>query len=69
MGRGTLPGTLQIRVIADQDQTEKISQLLVDFLNKHDMEVIDCTPDFSDRYDESRKKFHIVAIPAGEKHD
>lgn len=63
MGRRTLPGTIQIRVIADQDKTEEFSEKLTEFLEGEGMEVIECTPDFNDRYDESRRKFHVVAIP------
>ena len=68
MGRRTLPGTIQIRVIADQDKTEAFSEKLTSFLEGEGLEVIECTSDFADRFDEERRKFHVVAIPGGERH-
>lgn len=69
MGRRTLPGTLQIRVIVDQEKSEEISERLISFLEGQGMEVIQCTPDYVDRDDETRRKFHVVAIPGGNNHD
>ena len=63
MGRGTMPGTVQIRVIADKDQTEQLSQRLTAFLKTEGLEVIECTSDYNDRFDAERRKFHVVAIP------
>lgn len=63
MGRGTMPGTVQIRVIADKEQTEQLSQKLTAFLKDQGLEVIECTSDFTDRFDAERRKFHVVAIP------
>ena len=63
MPRTTKPGTVQIRVIADQDQTEDFSRKLCGFLKSNGMEVIDCTPDYRDYEDEGRKKFFVTAIP------
>lgn len=68
MARETMPGTVQIRVLSDAEHSEELSRDLVEFLKSRGMEVIDCTPDFVDRYDPTRRKFHIVAIPGGEKH-
>lgn len=64
MGRKTLPGTIQIRVIADAGQTEGFATELTDFLEKTGMEVIECTTDYPDKFDDTRRKFHVVAIPA-----
>ena len=65
MGRQTLPGTIQIRVIADPDKTEAFAERLTSFLEKEGMQVIECTTDYPDRFDQDRRKFHVVAIPGG----
>jgi hypothetical protein len=62
----TLPGTVQIRVITDKADAERLSQDMKSFLESRHMQVIDLTPDFPDRYDKTRVKFHVVAIPGGE---
>jgi hypothetical protein len=67
MSRQVLPGTLQIRVIADKDKTEEVSKKLITFLEGEAMEVVECTPDFADRFDDGRRKFHITAIPSKAK--
>jgi hypothetical protein len=59
---------VQIRVIADQDKTETFSERLIEFLEGEGMQIIECTPDYNDRYDASRKKFHITAIPGEAAH-
>ena len=68
MGRRTLPGTIQIRVIADHDKTEEFSKRLTSFLEGEGLQVIECTSDFVDRFDKERRKFHVVAIPGGKSH-
>ena len=70
MPRSTLPGTVQVRVIADASVTEKISVTLTKALESIDLQVIDCTTDYIDRYDPNRRKFYLIAIPTqkeGEK--
>lgn len=63
----TKPGTIQIRVIADANQTEDFSRKLSGFLRSNGLDVIECSPDFDDRFDTGRKKFHVVAIPRNRK--
>ena len=63
MAGRVLPGTLQIRVIVDSDQSEEISKKFIDFLEDQQMRVVECSPDYLDRFDADRRKFHITAIP------
>lgn len=61
--RGSIPGTVNICVIADQTDTEQLANDLSSFLVARDLSVIQCSPDYNDRFDPKRRKFHIVAIP------
>jgi hypothetical protein len=59
----TLPGTVEMRVVADGDQTEDLSRKISGFLKSNGFNVISCSADHPDRNDPMRRKFHIVAIP------
>ena len=62
--RQTLPGTIQLVIIADEEETEEIATRLSDFLETLNKEVIQITANSPDRFDPARKKFHITAIPS-----
>ena len=63
MAKSTVPGVVQLRVIADPDQYETVSGILSEAFNESGMQVIQCSRPVQDRYEEDRVKFHVVAIP------
>lgn len=62
--RQTLPGTIQLIIIADEEETEEVATRLSGLLESLDKEMIQITANSPDRFDPARKKFHITAIPA-----
>lgn len=62
-GSTTLPGTLQIRVTADKQDTEDISRKLGGFLKSSGYVVVSQSTDFQDKADQGRAIFHTVAVP------
>jgi len=58
-----LPGTLQIKVTADKQDTEGFSKKLGDFLKASGYNVVSLTTDFQDKADPGRAIFHTVAVP------
>lgn len=61
--RTTLPGTVQLRVIADEGDTERLAEVLHKALEEAEFSVITTTVDAEDRFDSTRRKFHIIAVP------
>jgi hypothetical protein len=66
-GSSTLPGTLQIRVTADKQDTEDFSQKLGGFLKSSGYVVVSQSTDFQDKADQARAIFHTVAVPRVDK--
>ena len=66
--RYTTPGTVQVRILTDIEDTDKIAALIACALKDADYNVIDCSGEFPDRMDpDHRRKVHITAIPAAER--
>ncbi len=63
MGRNILPGTIQIRVSIDGGESDSFSTDLCNWLSSMGKKVIECTPDYSDKFDPARKKFFVTALP------
>jgi len=63
MEGSALPGTVELRVIADDDKTESFSIKLAGFLKSNGYEVISRSSDSPDRNDPRRMKFFVTAIP------
>jgi hypothetical protein len=63
MGRSTQKGVVQVRVIADPDQTESLSGKLIEMLESIGFTVIQCSSDYPDKFDDGRRKFHVTAMP------
>lgn len=63
MGKHTLPGTIQIRVAIDADNSESFSTDLRRWLEERGQKVVECTADYNDPVDPTRKKFFVTAIP------
>jgi hypothetical protein len=49
--------------MADPTDTDSLADGLATFLTDRGMTVIERTPDYGDRFDPDRRKFHITAIP------
>ena len=62
MNGTTKPGTIQMRVTADKDRTEAFARQLSSYLQILGYDVIDTSPDYPDRFDAERRKFHMVAV-------
>lgn len=67
MARTTMKHVVQLRVIADPDQTESLAKGLDEFFRSKGMTVIDCTPDSRDKFNEDRAKFFMTAMPVNGK--
>jgi len=63
MEGNALPGTIELRVIADEDKTESFSIKLAGFLKSNGYEVVSRSAGRPDRNDPSRMRFFVVAIP------
>jgi hypothetical protein len=64
MSRTTVPGAVQVLVVADPGATEELSKAIKASLEALSLRVINCTNDYPDHFDPSRRKFHMLAIPA-----
>jgi hypothetical protein len=63
--RYTTPGTVQVRILTDIEDTDKIAALITHAIKDAGYNVIDCSGQFPDRMDpDHRRKVHITAIPA-----
>lgn len=63
MGRTTEKGVVQVRVVADPDQTEGLAKAITKALEGSGLKVIQTSTDYPDRFDDGRRKFHITAMP------
>ncbi|PKN97974.1 MAG: hypothetical protein CVU42_13710 [Chloroflexi bacterium HGW-Chloroflexi-4] len=63
MEGSAVSGTLELRIIADEDKTESFYTKLAGFLKSNGYEVISRSSDRPDTNDPRRMKFFVTAIP------